>query len=296
MVTTMVILTKYEVKYCTYKRYLSYVEFQINPYLGNFELDEISARHLQNFMAELSEKYSPGTINCIISLVKRSLIRAEEFEEKHIHLNFNARCKRNTKKVIKCLSAEDQKKLECYINCSFSPKLYGFIICLYTGLRIGELLALRWSDVDLKNGTLKVNKTCHDSYGESGYEKFIDTPKTYNSLREIPLPAQIIPHLKLMKSESKSEYVISGKDGKEISKRSYQSTFCSVLKKLGIPHMGIHCLRHTFATRALECGMDVKTLSEILGHSSAAITLNCYVHSLSEHKRNMMNKVGKLLR
>jgi len=82
---------------------------------------------------------------------------------------------------------------------------------------------------------------------------------------------------------------------KIISVRSYQKTFASLLKKIGIEHKGFHSLRHTFATRALECGMDVKTLSEILGHKSPNITLTRYVHSLMEHKKNMMNKIGKLL-
>ena len=196
---------------------------------------------------------------------------------------------------IKCLTTAEQKRLEDYVCSSEVPKLYGIMVCLYTGLRVGELLALKWSDIDFKSSMLSVKNTCHDVYTAEGYKKMLDTPKTFTSKREIPLPRCIVTRLYKMRKESKSEYVISGKDGKDVSKRSYQSTFNIVLKRLGLPHVGMHALRHTFATRALECGMDVKTLSEILGHKNASITLNCYVHSLPEHKRAMMNKIGKML-
>ena len=100
--------------------------------------------------------------------------------------------------------------------------------------------------------------------------------------------------LKSIKKRSKSEYVVANGPN-PVCVRSYQRSFTLLLRKLKIPHKGFHALRHTFATRALECGMDVKTLSEILGHKNATVTLNRYVHSLMEHKQEMMNKVGKLL-
>ena len=97
-----------------------------------------------------------------------------------------------------------------------------------------------------------------------------------------------------MKGEGKSEYVVSS-NGKPVEIRTYQKNFESLLKKLQIAHRGFHALRHTFATRALECGMDVKTLSEIMGHKNSSVTLNRYAHCLSEHKKAMMNRLGKNL-
>ena len=174
-------------------------------------------------------------------------------------------------------------------------KMKGIIICLYTGLRIGELLALEWSDIDFQKAELRVNRTCHDSKNKDGsYCRITDTPKTEHSRRVIPLPRQLIPILREMKKGSSSPLVIVG-ERPPLSVRSYQRSFELLLKKTGIPRKGFHALRHTFATRAIECGMDVKSLSEILGHKNPTVTLNRYVHSLMEHKRAMMDKLGKIL-
>lgn len=180
--------------------------------------------------------------------------------------------------------------MENYILGNQKERLYGIVLCLYTGLRIGELIALKWQDVDLRENMLVVSHSCHD--GKGGV--VLDTPKTQSSCRVIPLPKQIVPLLKTLKRHSKSEFVVSN-DGKGVSVRSYQRSFELLLKKLNIPHKGFHSLRHTFATRALECGMDVRTLSEILGHKNPTITLNRYAHSLMDYKTAMMNRIGKLL-
>lgn len=283
------------VKPSTSNHYRHFSERLVKPGLGDYDIDDLSGTILQNFVTSMTERYSPATVREIVSILKRSLEYAEEMEvtTKNLSSKIKYRCKR--KSNIKCLTQAQQKKLESYVNGVKTPKLYGFIICLYTGIRVGELLALTWNDIDLKAGIMYIRKSCRDGYEGDGYKKIIDSPKTSSSKREIPLPKQLVSILKELKKKSKSEYVITGADGKLISKRSYQNTFGIVLKKLGIPHMGLHALRHTFATRALECGMDVKTLSEILGHTNAAITLNVYAHSLPEHKRTMMNKVGKML-
>lgn len=170
----------------------------------------------------------------------------------------------------------------------------GIVICLYTGLRIGELLALTWSDIDFEKRILNVSKTCYDGKADGKIVRIIDTPKTPCSQRRIPLPKNVVSILKSMRRTSKSEYIIA--DGtKPVFMRSYQRSFELLLEKNSIEHKGFHSLRHTFATRALECGMDVKSLSEILGHKNAIITLNRYSHSMWEHKVEMMDKICKTL-
>lgn len=283
------------IKESTLRQYAHYAEEILKPELGQCEINGLSGTALQEFITKISERYAPTTMKGIVSILKRSLRYAEEMEVTDKNLSSKIKYKFKRTKNIKCLTQAQQKKLESYVNGVRTPKLYGFIICLYTGIRVGELLALTWNDIDLKSGIMNISKTCYDGYSGNGFNKIIDTPKTTSSKREIPLPKQLITILKEQKRQSKSDYVITGENGKLISKRSYQNTFGVVLKRLNIPHMGLHALRHTFATRALECGMDVKTLSEILGHTNAAITLNIYAHSLPEHKRTMMNKVGKML-
>ena len=125
---------------------------------------------------------------------------------------------------------------------------------------------------------------------------FMHRVKSYGngaSMRVIPIPRQLVPMLREMRKKNGSKYVVGNGD-KVISVRSYQRTYELMLKKHGLPHRGFHALRHTFATRALECGMDVKTLSEILGHKNSSVTLNRYAHSLMDHKKDMMNRLGKL--
>ncbi len=194
-----------------------------------------------------------------------------------------------------CFTLAEQKKIEQYILEKDKTRLFGVILCLYTGLRLGELLALEWGDIDFAEAEMQVNKACHDAKDGSGrFCRITGSPKTRSSIRRIPLPRQLLPHLKALKKKSHATYVLSSGE-KPIAVRSYQRSFEGLLKKLKIRHRGFHVLRHTFATRALECGMDVKTLSEILGHKNSAITLNRYAHSFTEHKKGMMNLVGKLL-
>ena len=202
---------------------------------------------------------------------------------------------KNLQKEIHCFTLDEQRKIENYVLNSDKTKLYGIILCLYTGIRIGELLALQWDNVDFKKKTIAIKYSCYDGKNEKGNViRVLASPKTPTSNRVIPIPNKLIGLLAKLKKTSKSVFVISEND-KEFSIRSYQRTFELLLKKLEIKHHGFHSLRHTFATRALEIGMDVKTLSEILGHKNSLITLNRYAHSMMEHKIKMMNQIGALL-
>ncbi len=286
---------------CT--RYDEIVRLHIIPQLGEYEMSQLSPLTLQRYVAELLNsgnlqtggRLSANSVNAIITVIQNSLKSAHTFGIiSEYHANKIKRPKA-TEKKIECFSLSEQKKIERYLLEKKQAKLFGILLCFYTGLRIGELLALEWSDIDLMKEELRVNRTCHYGKDNTGkYARMIGTPKTTSSERTIPLPKQLIQMLREIKKNSHSIYVISS-GVKPISIRSYQRTFANILQKIAIPHRGFHSLRHTFATRALECGMDVKTLSEILGHKSPTVTLNRYAHSLMEHKKEMMNKVGRLL-
>lgn len=280
------------VKTRTFERYGSIVRLQIVPELGERDMGELSLPVLQRFAAELSERYSRNTVAGVINVIKTSLARAQASGLVKRQFSGDIKCPRAAEKQVECFTPAEQRKIETYVAKSSKHKLFGFVLCLYTGLRVGELLALEWSDIDFARGMLTVSKTCRDSW-KGGYKKLIDSPKTNNSVRHIPIPRQLVPQLRAIKSQSKSSFVISGAEGEDVPVRSYQRSFERMLKNLKVPHKGIHSLRHTFATRALECGLDVKNLSEILGHKDPEITLKRYAHSFMSHKKAMMNKLGK---
>ena len=237
---------------------------------------------------------SANTVNCIISIMQGSLKTANMLGYMEHYVADKIVRPKITEKKIECFSAQEQKRIEQAVLSGKRKKLYGIIICLYGGLRIGELLALTWNDIDLERNFITVSKTCYDKRINGVTQKIVESPKTSASNRVIPIPKQLLPILKQLKKNAFSEHVIAD-GGKMLSVRSYQRSFELLLKKLKLQHKGFHALRHTFATRALECGMDVKTLSELLGHANANTTLNRYVHSLLEHKQDMMNRLGKLL-
>ena len=282
----------------TFERYKLIVERHIKEKLGGTELSELSLLALQSFITELlrggNKKTGGGlaanSVNAVISVIQSSLKTAHLLGLTKEYIADKLKRPKTKEKPIECFTLAEQKRIEQAILTGKKDKQYGIILCLYSGLRIGELIALKWSDIDFAKGFLTVSKSCHD--GKNGL--IIDEPKTATSRRMIPLPKQLLPILKGIKKKSDSPFVVSA-NGKSVSVRSYQRSFELLLKKLKIPHKGFHSLRHTFATRAIECGMDVKTLSEILGHKNPTVTLNRYAHSLMEHKKEMMNKIGKLL-
>ena len=272
------------------------------PHLGEYELDELQPIILQRFISELltngnkrtGKGLSPNFVKSVISVLQNSLKTAHALGLIPKYTADKIKRPKIVEKQVECFSVAEQKKIEQCVLKSTKSKLKGIVLCLYTGLRIGELLALTWNDIDFSKGMLSVTKTCHDGNVNGKHCIIVDTPKTETSRRNIPLSKPLLSILKDLKKEGKSIYVVSDKDA-PVFIRSYQRTFELLLKRLNIPHKGFHALRHTFATRAIECGMDVKSLSEILGHKNATITLNRYAHSLWEHKSEMMNKLGKLL-
>lgn len=287
---------KQSTKERTYKKYKQQTEKHLLPTLGDFQLSALTAIVLQRFVANLSAiGLSANTISGIVSLLKNSLKRAVQIGVVQKEFSLSIVRPKAAEKTIKCFCKDHQKKIERYLSTKNNGRYFGVILTFYTGLRIGELLALTWGDVDLHKGIITVSKSCHDSWSGGKYVKIIDTPKTDSSIRVIPIPKQLLPHLEALKWQSKSNYVVEGKTDCGAEVRSYQNTFKLLLKRLKIPHKGFHAIRHTFATRALECGMDVKTLAEILGHKNPTITLKRYAHSMMEHKKEMMNRLGELL-
>ena len=287
----------------TVSTYYGIIENHIKPTIGEKSIEELSPLDIQRMLTTLLVQgnlrtgggLSTGTVNLIISVIQSSLRSADELAISENTLWKRIKRPRTRERHISCFSRDEQMLIERAAKSSKDSSLFGVKLCLYTGLRLGELLALEWDDIDLERGELFVNKTCHDRYAKSGYERVVSTPKTATSQRTIPIPDGMCKLLRRERRISTSRYVISDPSGDGVRVRTYQRRFQMLQKSIGIAPHGFHSLRHTFATRALECGMDVKTLSEILGHANTAITLNRYVHSLPMHKREMMDKLSRLI-
>lgn len=278
---------KYSIKQKTYLFYL-----QMNDiYIVGFN-KEISLNNLNEFIASIKEKYSYSTTKLIKSLINRSLNFAFEnglIEEKII---ITLHLKNQHIRKVQALEKQEQAKLENYILENNKIYYFGILLSLYTGLRLGEVLALKWQNIDIKNKLIYIDKSVGSISQNHKTLTIESSPKTQSSIREIPISKNLLDLMKVLRQHC-SDYVIVSHNGKQIKPRAYQKSFDNLLKKLHIKHYGFHSLRHTFATRLLENGVDIKTISELLGHSSPTITLNRYVHTNLQNKRKAMEILTK---
>ena len=294
---------KLSIKPRSYNKYEAFITLHINPILGNIPITEITSNMLQDFILQKLENgnlktnkpLSVNTVFGIVSVLKQAFKLALTLDLIPKDPTVAIKLPQQQEKEIQALTRDEQKRIEEYCLKQTKNNYIGIIICLYTGIRLGELLALTWDDIDFEKKFLYIKKTAYKLKINGKNQMVIDKPKTKKSNRIIPLPDKLINLLQLTKNKSTSDYILSTKTNNMVDIRSYQRTFESILNKCGIKHYNFHCLRHTFATRALELGMDIKTLSEILGHTNVAITLNRYAHSLLEYKIQEMNKISSLL-
>ena len=239
---------------------------------------------VQNFVNKLVESgLSAVTVQSAFSFLKAGL--------KSVNSGiFDVKLPKKPKSTVEYFSLEEQKRLEAAAKASCDMDYLATTISLYTGVRIGELCGLLWADIDFECRILRVRRTMQRirSDGESKTELVFLSPKTETSTRDIPLPDFLLDVLKEQRTTSTSVYVISVK-GNPVEPRTVQRRFKRLLVAAEVKDVNFHTTRHTFATRALENGFDVKSLSEILGHGSATITLNKYAHALDAHKRSCMN-------
>lgn len=295
---------KYSIKKRTLLNYTQNINNYVKDDIGQSNIDLLDNNILNSYILSKYKGYSEnGTLSASTLKITKTIInRALNYAYEKGYINKNIRITTNFKKdslmKIESLTLTEASKIEKDIIENKRYYSYGVVLCLHTGLRIGELLALKWENVDLKNKIICVKTTSCDISFENKMHHIEDTPKSASSLREIPLTQETTLLLKDLRKYQggNSEYVVSRKNGKQIYIRSYQDSFERLLKRLKIRHYGFHSLRHTFATRCYKLGMDIKTLSELLGHSSPAVTLKIYVHTDMELKRNAINMVAKKIR
>lgn len=286
---------KNTVKESTYLNYMCKLQKHILPSFGNTNYNKMTAKDLNDFVQmKLSENYSVKYVLDILNLIKsitRFAKRTYGYTDVAEFISI-PKDRNTSKKTV--LDTDEQKKLIAYLSENPTCSNVGILLSLMTGLRVGELCALKWADIDLENRVISVNKTMQrikSLDGEKATKIVIDTPKSKNSVREIPIPEPLFELLKIIKSDEKN-YFLTGKE-LYTEPRTMQYRFRAVLKKIGLPFVNFHALRHTFATNCAALGFDAKTLSELLGHSSVGVTLNCYVHSSMERKRECMRILSR---
>lgn len=199
---------------------------------------------------------------------------------------------------MRVLSRAEQEKLCQYLYSDLDACNIGILVCLFTGLRVGEICALRWEDISFSDHTIHVHQTLQRIQNRANNKQktkiVITTPKSACSIRTIPVPNDLIVILASYKASSKG-YILTNCEQTPLEPRTMQNHFKRALQKSGIAPANYHSLRHTFATRCIELGFDVKSLSEILGHASVNITMNRYVHPTMELKQENMQRLSTLL-
>lgn len=292
------------IKESTYANYSNNIYNYIIPYLGDYYLHEINHKVIQDFILYLSKSgrrtcdggLSEKTIKDITVIMKSSLKKGMmENRIDNFELKFKYP-KSGVEHSIQVLSNREQNKLTDYVIENLNNKSIGILLTLYSGIRIGELCALKWSDIDFKRGILHINKTIQRIYlkeFEDDISKIvISTPKTKSAIRDIPINKSFLDLLRTLKGKSE-EYILTGTTH-WVEPRSYRRYFDNILRKNKIKHLNFHALRHTFATNCISLGVDYKTVSELLGHTSVNITLNLYVHPRLREKKKCIDLICKV--
>ena len=312
------------VKQSTYISYEGYVRIHLEPELGSIKLTALTTEQIQRFFNKKHRGYqgkkglSPKTLKNMYNMFNATLEQAV----------INNRLIRNplrgvklpsvTKKEIDILSAEEQALLHSAASRSAELPAFGIIFTLSTGVRLGELIGFQWGDINVKSHSIRVRRTVGrlqkvdedgnlvaKESGKATTEIVIRSPKSITSQREIPLFDELWDGLMAYRSRQSEMFDAFGIDfnssthifcmptGKVYDPRTYEDLFKRTLKAADLPGINFLALRHTFATRALEAGMDIKVLSSILGHAQASTTLNLYAHALPDHKRDSMEKMRR---
>lgn len=286
------------VKQSTMAAYVLILENHVLPEFGDNDSlheHEVQAFVLKKIEHGLSVK-SVKDILIVLKMVMKFGVKNEWMK----HYEWDIKYPANSQpKELEVLSVANHKKVLDYVQHNFTFMSLGIYISLCTGLRIGEICALKWSDINVADGTITVQRTIERIYVVEGDKKHtqlvINTPKTVNSCREIPMSKELLAMVKPMKKVVNGDFYVLTNEDKPTEPRTYRNYYNRLMEKLDIPKLKYHGLRHSFATRCIEAGCDYKTVSVLLGHSNISTTLNLYVHPNMEQKKRCINKMLKSL-
>ena len=296
------------VKESTYVKYVGVLKKHLIPEFGDCRGAEITTGLVEQMVrqklglcgTENRKKLSEKTIGDILTILKEILSYGEA-------LGYQTPCRlellrlKKRERQVAVLERESQMELEAFLLEKKEPVRTGILLSLFTGIRLGEVCALKRKHVHYEEGTLQIHGTMQriqvTGQVEGPRTKIIVTePKSFSSIRELPIPSFLLEHMDYMKEYPEEAYLLTGSEDFFMEPRSLQNHFRRFQKSCRIEPVNYHALRHTFATRCIESGVEIKALSEILGHASVNITLNRYVHSSMEVKRQNMEKIRPLCR
>lgn len=293
-------------KESTLSKYSHIINTHIRPALGNYPINMISTeliedyieRKLQSGRIDNAGPLSSKTVIDILTIIKSTIEYAKECGFS-VTCNLSRVSVRRKEKEMRVLSLSEQNALVCTLLRDTDRYKFGILLSLFTGIRIGELCALKWENFIRDSSILQIKTTLQriqnlDPTSSNKTKIVITEPKSQCSIRDIPIPDCIIPLVNKFMGK-KNEFVLTGECSTFVEPRTMQNKFKKYLIESGVCDANYHSLRHTFATRCVEMGFEIKSLSEILGHSSVNITLSRYVHSSFELKTNNMNKLNSLL-
>lgn len=264
------------------------------------EANDISEEDVQQFVfKKLKEGLSQKSVKDILIVLKMILrygAKHNLIEHRQIEIRFPTERERQEVEV---LSKTNQRKIMEFVKSNFTFQNLGIYICLSAGLRIGEVCALTWNDIDAEQGVIYVTKTIQRIYLVGEIEKrtevIIDTPKSKNSIREIPMTKELLRMVKPLKKVVNSSFFVLTNSAAPTEPRTYRNYYKRLMKQLDIPALKFHGLRHSFATRCIESNCDYKTVSVLLGHSNISTTLNLYVHPNMEQKKRCIEQMLKAI-
>lgn len=293
-----------QTKESTRNKYHNILCDYILPEYGERTLDSITYDFIEshcNFLLTSGGKKGHGlsakTVTDVLSVI-RNILKFAIRKGMYVPCDGSSIQVKRKDKSIRGLSRTEQEQLCKHLLAEPEPCNVGILICLFTGLRVGEICALRWEDVSFSDQTIHVHHTLQrvQNKSDNGPKTriVVTTPKSACSIRTIPIPDELNEVLITYKKSSVG-YLLTNDEHKFVEPRTMQNWFKKALKLSGIEYANFHATRHTFATRCIELGFDVKSLSEILGHATVNITMNRYVHPTLELKKENMKKLSSLL-
>lgn len=293
-----------QVKESTFVKYHVTIVNHLLPALGHLSVEEMSHEIIETFALRLlrgegtgGKPLAPRTVSDILSVL-RSILRFARRNGAQVPCDGSSVRIRRPPVEIRVLSRQEQEILRQYLFNNRSPRNIGILLSLFAGLRVGEVCALRWEDIQLEERVLHIRHTMQriqnlDPMGPRTHV-VITAPKSVTSARTIPLPEDLIQIMTELPGPRRG-FFLTGEENHFAEPKVMQDHFARVLARCGIGDANYHALRHTFATRCVELGFDVKSLSELLGHSTVSMTMDRYVHPTMEHKRENMQLLSGLL-